>query len=151
MEYDELDDLYRGVILDHNRNPRNHGVLDHADAEAHAVNPFCGDEVRLQTSLEGGRVARVGVQAVGCSINRAAASLLSEAVKGRAVEEAEALSKLFRRTLASDDPPDADGLGALTSLTGVRRFPVRVKCALLAWNALEDTLADLEGPAAQNE
>ena len=144
MEYDELDDLYRDVILDHNRNPRNHDALEHPDATAHAVNPFCGDEVELQITLEDGRVANVGVQAVGCSINQATASLLSEATKGRTVDEIASLSTLFHQTMTSDDAADVGGLGELKSLTGVRKFPVRIKCALLSWNALEDALADLK-------
>ena len=143
MEYDKLDDLYSSVILDHTRNPRNHDVLDHPDATAHVVNPFCGDEVDLQIIMESGQVTNIGVQAIGCSINQATASLLSEAVKGRALDQIESLSSLIHRAMTSDNSSDNDSLGDLKALTEIRKIPVRIKCALLSWIALEDALDKL--------
>lgn len=143
MARDELDDLYDACILDHCREPRNSARLEAPDAAARAVNPFCGDEADVQLAIDGGRVARVGVQSVGCSINRAAASMLSVAVAGMSIAEAEGLSGKFRGMMAGDAPPG--GMGELTSLRSVRAFPVRIKCALLAWTALEDALESLGG------
>ena len=152
MESDELDDLYRDAILDHNRNPRNRQPLDHPDGSAHAVNPFCGDEVELQLATAGGRITNVGVQAIGCSINKATASMLSEAINGASIEDIAGLAHLFRETMTNSDRSgdDADRLGELTALAGVRKFPVRIKCALLAWDALEDALGEVGGPSTSS-
>jgi nitrogen fixation NifU-like protein len=142
MAIEELDDLYRDVILDHCRNPRNRPRLEAPDIEARAVNPFCGDEIDLQIRLdERGRVARVGLQSAGCSINQASGSLLSEAIIGKTLDELEALSATF--TAMMRGPADGEApetLGDLKAMSGVRRFPVRIKCALLAWSALQEVL-----------
>ena len=149
MARDELDDLYDACILNHCREPRNSARLESADATARAVNPFCGDEVDLQLEIVGGRVMAVGVQGSGCSINQAASSLLSEAVAGRSVAEAAAVSDRFRGMMAGDavSTAEAEQMGDLTSLRSVRAFPVRIKCALLSWTALEDALESLAGGA----
>ena len=119
------------------------------DATARAVNPFCGDEVDLQLEIVGGRVTAVGAQGIGCSINQAAASMLSEAVSGRSVAEAEAVSERFRGMMAGDavSTAEAERMGDMASLRSVRAFPVRIKCALLSWTALEDALESLAGGA----
>ena len=145
MARDELDDLYDACILDHCREPRNAARLEAPDAAARAVNPFCGDEVDLQIELDGGRVTRVGVQSVGCSINQAAASMLSVAVSGKSIAEAATVSEKFRDMMAGDALPggEAARMGDLASLRSVRAFPVRIKCALLSWTALEDALESL--------
>ena len=147
MARDELDDLYDACILDHCREPRNSARLESPDATARAVNPFCGDEVDLQLEIVGGRVTAVGAQGSGCSINQASSSLLSEAVAGRSVAEAAALSDRFRGMMAGDavSTAEAERMGDLTSLRSVRAFPVRIKCALLSWTALEDALESLAG------
>ena len=144
MEYNEIDDLYSGMILDHTRNPQNHDVVEHPDATAHVVNPFCGDEVDLQIKVESGKVTKIGVQTIGCSINQATASLLSEAVENRTLEQIETLSSLIHKAMTSDNSTEDDSLGTLKVLTGIRKIPVRVKCALLSWNALEDALCKLK-------
>jgi nitrogen fixation NifU-like protein len=140
MEPSEIDDLYHEVILDHCRNPHNQDALDDPDVSARGVNPFCGDEVDLQIVLDSGRVSRTGVQSKGCSISRAAASLLSDAVQGKTIDEIETMAAGFRRMMTA--PGSSTGntadLGDLQALSGVHRFPVRIKCALLAWSALED-------------
>jgi nitrogen fixation NifU-like protein len=143
----ELDELYRDeVILDHGRNPRNPEALDGADITADGVNPFCGDEIHLQISIDDqGRVSRVGFQGAGCAINQAAGSMLSEAVRGMTLDEVGAISQAFRHMLDGQGQPTRDqlsDLGDLASLAGVRVFPVRIKCALLAWATLEDGIVD---------
>ena len=145
MAFDPLDDLYRDVILDHRRNPRNSDRLNDADVVADGVNPFCGDEIHLQMSLgEDGRVERIGLQGLGCVINQAAGSILTEAVAGKTLSEIESVSTVFYEMMQGDMPSDEllDSLGAIRSLNGVRRFPVRIKCALLAWSTLDDGIED---------
>ena len=141
MELPQLDDLYRDSILDHRRNPRNNGKLDNATIIGDSVNPFCGDEIHLQLDLAGdGRVERVGLQSEGCSINQAAGSMLTEAVVGKTLQEIDHLVQTFKLMMQGD--PDAESLlsdeNDLKSLLGVRNYPVRIKCALLSWSALED-------------
>ncbi len=138
----DLDELYDARILDHARAPRHADRIDAPDAEASAVNPFCGDEAHIQFSLDGGVVAGIGVQSVGCSINRASASMLSEAVLGRSREEAAEVDRRFRRLMDGEalSTGESDSLLDLASLVAVRAFPVRIKCALLPWTALEEAL-----------
>ena len=144
MALGNLDEIYRDdVILDHRRNPRNPDRLDDADIVMDGVNPFCGDEIHLQIKLDSdSRVAQVGFQGEGCSINQATGSMLSEAVKGLTLDEAAKLSDLFHEMMQGPDPSpeQLSGLGDLGSLAKVREFPVRIKCALLAWSTLEDGL-----------
>ena len=140
-----LDEIYRDdVILDHRRRPRNPLRLDDADIVADGVNPFCGDEIHLQMRLDdSGRIIETGFQGEGCSINQATGSMLSEAIKGMTLEEADALSAAFHRMMQGPPPVPAqlEPLGDLAALAKVRDFPVRIKCALLAWSTLEDGLA----------
>ena len=141
----DLDELYDARILDHARTPRHSDKVGSPDAEGSAVNPFCGDEAHIQLALEEGRVAGIGVQSVGCSINRASASMLSVAVLGKSSGEAVEVERRFRRlmdggTLSLDETVS---LSELTALESVRAFPVRIKCALLPWTALEEALEDV--------
>ena len=141
MELPQLDDLYRDAILDHRRYPRNSDKLDNPNIIGDSVNPFCGDEIHLQMDLDTeGRVERVGLQGEGCSINQAAGSMLTEAVVGKTLQEIGGLIATFKRMMRGD--PDAEtqlsGENDLRSLIGVRQYPVRIKCALLSWSALED-------------
>lgn len=142
MDSPSLDELYHDAILDHRRNPRNHSVLVMPDASARAVNPFCGDEVDIQLVFADGRVSEVGVQAVGCSINQSTASMLSEAVAGKTAEEIRRLATAFEGIMngASPSASDAAEMFDLPTLSAVREYPVRIKCALLSWSALEDAL-----------
>jgi nitrogen fixation NifU-like protein len=142
MDSPSIDELYHDAILDHRRNPRNQAVLDSPDASARAVNLFCGDEVDIQLTFADGRVSGVGVQAVGCSINQSTASMLSEAVVGKTVEEIRSLAAAFEGMMDGVSP-SASGAATmydLPTLSAVREYPVRIKCALLAWSALEDAL-----------
>lgn len=142
MVINDLDDLYRNPILDHTRHPRNPDPLEEPDAAGRAVNPFCGDEVDLQIALDDGRVSGVGVQGRGCSINQASASMLSEAIKGKTIDEIAELAALFKRTMRGPDSSnnELEHLDDLSALDGVRQFPVRIKCALLAWSALDEAI-----------
>ena len=144
MALGSLDEIYRDdVILDHRRNPRNPARLNDPDIVADGVNPFCGDEIHLQIRLDAnGRVCEVGFQGEGCSINQATGSMLSEAIKGLTPGEAAELSDRFHRMMQDSEflPERAACLGELGALSKVRDFPVRIKCALLAWSTLEDGL-----------
>ena len=145
MALSGLDDLYRDAILDHSRSPRNRDAVEDADITADAINPFCGDEIHLQLVLNGrGRVEQVGLQGEGCSINQATGSMITEAVKGKTLDEIEAVSSLFKNMMRGHSPTEkeVEELGELETLSSVRQFPVRIKCALLAWSALEDGIEE---------
>jgi nitrogen fixation NifU-like protein len=145
----ELNDLYRDVILDHNRRPRNFGNLDSADASVEGFNPMCGDRLTLRLKLAGDTISDIRFEGEGCAISTASASLMTEAVKGKSREDA---LKLFDRVhqLLTNDAAPADELGKLAALSGVREFPARVKCASLCWHTLASALkaADLKSVAA---
>lgn len=138
----ELQELYQSLILDHNRSPRNFGPLDGADRHAEGYNPLCGDQVKVELKLEGDRVADIKFSGNGCAISKASASLMTTAVKGKTVAEAESLFKGFHGLVTGTAVP-ADPkatLGKLAIFAGVAEFPVRVKCATLAWHTLHDAL-----------
>jgi nitrogen fixation NifU-like protein len=137
-----LDDLYREVILDHYRHPRNRGRLDPSDIAAEGANPLCGDELALFVRLHDGRVADVRFEGRGCSISQASASMMTEAIKGRTLGEARRLVAKFKGMMHGEEP--AEDLGDLAALQGVRKFPVRIKCATLPWVAFEQGLTDHE-------
>jgi nitrogen fixation NifU-like protein len=143
-----LEDLYREVILDHYRNPRNKGHLDNPDLSAEGVNPLCGDEITIELAFDEDRVSEVGISGQGCSISQSSASMMSEAIKGKTKNEIEDLTNRFRDMMSLDGEvdigldPDRPGavLGDLESLQGVRKYPVRIKCASLGWNVLLEAL-----------
>ena len=153
----ELDDLYQEVLLDHYRRPRNYGPLDNADRDVEGYNPLCGDRLRLRLRLDGGRVAEVCFEGSGCAISTASASMMTEAIRGLAVAEALELTRRFQALVTgAPDAPPAEELGELAALGGVREFPMRVKCATLAWHALRSALTEdggqvsTEGPAERS-
>ena len=139
-----LDQIYQDVILDHNRNPRNFKEIAGATHHSHGVNPLCGDDYHLYLSVSPDGVVRdAGFQGAGCAISKASASMLTQAVKGKTVQEAGALKDKFITLATRDcvmDVQDPKSLGSLVAFQGVRRFPIRVKCATLIWHALEDAL-----------
>ena len=137
-----LEDLYKEVILDHYKNPRNKRPLPGAELSCSANNPLCGDEITVNAHVEGGRVAEVTFEGSGCSISQASASMLTEAVTGKTVEEAERLAAEVRRMLAGDVEPTEEEFGDLVALKGVVKYPVRIKCAVLSWDVLQDALGD---------
>ena len=135
----ELNDLYRDVILDHNRRARNFGALEPADASVEGFNPMCGDRLTVRLKLDDDKISDIRFEGQGCAISTASASLMTEAVKGKT--RAEALS-LFDRVhrLLTDDAASGEDLGKLAALSGVREFPARVKCASLCWHTLASAL-----------
>lgn len=142
----DLDDLYRDVILDHYRQPRNRGALDAASVAAEGFNPSCGDEIQLSILLEDDTVAALRFGGSGCSISQSSASMLTEALAGRSLEDARQLSGHVQAMLTDDAfDLDAVNLGDLEALSGVARFPVRIKCGLLAWKVLDQALARAAG------
>lgn len=147
-----LEDLYRQVILDHYRSPRHTGSIPSPDATAEGHNPLCGDEVTIELDIDGETVADMAVRGRGCSISQASASMMADAVVGRTIEEAHRLTHRVKAMLDIEegDPgldPERPGaaLGDLEALAGVKQFPVRIKCADLAWTTLEEALASLDG------
>lgn len=142
----ELRDLYQAVIVDHGRNPRHFAALPDYTHRLEGYNPLCGDRLELYLKVEDGRIRDVGFTGKGCAISMASASLMSEAVLGRTVQEALALQRRFQDLLL-DRPPAAEGpaLGKLEVLSGVKAFPSRVKCATLAWHTLAHALEHPDG------
>ena len=139
----ELSELYQEVILDHNRRPRNFGSLPDANRTAEGYNPLCGDKLKVYLRLENDRIAGVSFEGSGCAISKASASLMTDAVKGQTISDATALFDRVHAMLTTpiDRPVDASDVGKLAVLSGVREFPVRIKCASLAWHTLKAALA----------
>jgi nitrogen fixation protein NifU and related proteins len=143
----DLKELYRDVILDHNRSPRNFGRLEPADSQAAGHNPLCGDKLTLTLRMQGDRVADLRFEGQGCAISTASASLMTEAVKGRSREEiARLYDEVHALLTAPPEAPPAPELGKLMALSGVAEFPARVKCASLCWHTLNAALE--HAPAA---
>jgi len=131
------------MILDHYRRPRNKGTLDKADASVEMKNPLCGDEIGLQVAFDGDCVCDLKFSGRGCSISQASASMMTQLVKGKNTAEIDAIKKQFRDLMLGDSSAAEDPqMRSLRALSGVARFPARVKCALLAWNALEIAMAE---------
>jgi nitrogen fixation NifU-like protein len=136
----EFDTLYREIILDHYRSPRHREPLPAPDVVAEGYNPLCGDEVELRLVFDDGRIRDLSVHGRGCSISQASGSMLTDAVLGKPVDEAKRLIELFTKMVTDPSVAPAEELGDLEALQGVAKFPVRVKCATLAWHTLEDGL-----------
>ena len=138
----DLADLYQQVIVEHNRAPRNFRKLDHPTHSAQGDNPLCGDRIALEVTLDGDRIADIGFQGSGCAISQASASLLASTLQGKTTAEADALFERMHHMLTAPPgtPVDTAGLGKLAALSGVRQFPVRVKCASLPWHTLRAAL-----------
>lgn len=131
----QLDDLYRRVIMDHYKNPRNRGTLDDEALTINLNNPTCGDRITLQLQVEGDVVKQAKFTGEGCSISMSSASMMTEAVKGKTTQEALALAEKFS-SLVKGETAEFDELEDIEALTGVTKFPARIKCATLSWNAL---------------
>jgi nitrogen fixation NifU-like protein len=143
----ELDELYRELILDHYRNPRNRVPLESPAVVAEGYNPLCGDEVELRLNIEGDVISGVSFTGRGCSISQASGSMMTEAIKGKTVAQARALAALFTRMMTDPEFVPEEDVGDLEALQGVAKYPVRVKCATLAWHALQDGLDRHDGTA----
>ncbi len=137
----ELDELYQSIILDHNRRPRNYRVMDDAHVHADGQNPLCGDQLTIWLKFDGEQISDVSFQGHGCAISKASASLMTATIKGKTRDEAERLFSKFHGVVTGVHPEDAESMGSLKALSGVSRFPLRVKCASLAWHAMHAALA----------
>jgi nitrogen fixation NifU-like protein len=133
-----LQDLYQELILEHSKAPRNYRELEAANSKAEGFNPLCGDHFTLYLKIEGDSISDIGFQGSGCAISKASASMMTQSVKGKTLIEAEKLFEQFRDLVSGHSPANGnqDGMGKLTVFSGVANFPVRVKCATLAWHAL---------------
>ena len=136
----ELSDLYQEVILDHNKRPRNFRTIENASHHAEGYNPLCGDRLSLFLQIDGGVVTDIAFLGAGCAISKASASLMTDSVKGRAVDDVRTLFERFHRMITTPSGQAVEELGKLSVLSGVREFPVRVKCASLAWHTLKAAL-----------
>ena len=136
----ELTDLYQEVILDHNRRPRNFRTIASPSHHAEGYNPLCGDRLNLYVQVNGDTITDVAFEGSGCAISKASASLMTDALKGKTVSEANSLFERFHRVVTTPPDQPVEDLGKLSVLAGVREFPVRVKCASLAWHTLKAAL-----------
>ncbi|MGH2660028.1 MAG: Fe-S cluster assembly sulfur transfer protein SufU [Actinomycetota bacterium] len=143
-----LDDIYKEVILDHYKNPRNKHEMPEAELSCSRNNPLCGDEITVFVHEDDGKVAAISFVGQGCSISQSSASIMTEAVTGKTVDEAGGLIKEFRGMMAGEVEPEDEEFGELVALKGVVKYPIRVKCAVLAWDVLQDALAGGDGEAA---
>ncbi len=136
----ELDSLYQEIILDHYKHPRGHGLLEHPLGSAHHINPTCGDEITVQVSRNADGGLEIGYEGQGCSISQASASVLTELLSGQSVSQSQTARAAFIDLMHAQGQgePDEDVLGDAVAFAGVAKFPARVKCALLAWMALQD-------------
>ncbi len=139
---EQLDELYREVILDHFKNSSHHGEIPDAQIKVNGANPLCGDEITFYMKLNHGRIEQVRFQGKGCAISQAAASMLAAQLEHHTVAEATKVIETMKALMQGQDPDSSVDLGDLESLAGVRKFPVRVKCAALSWNVVEQGLRD---------
>ena len=144
----DLDDLYQDVILDHGRKPRNFRKLAEATSEVEGMNPLCGDHYRLYVKLDGDRISDLTFEGSGCAISKASASLMTTALKGKTIAEAEETFQRFQAMVVEGDKTQAQGLGKLAVLQGVCDFPTRVKCASLVWHALDSAIHGEKKPVS---
>jgi nitrogen fixation NifU-like protein len=148
MESPQLSSLYQQLILEHYRNPRNKSELEEKSVEIHMANPVCGDEIRLQLRIEGNEIAEAKFVGQGCSISQAAVSMMTTLLEGRSLDDAEKLSRRFTELMHGDAEAAKDrSLGDLRALQGVSKFPVRIKCALLGFDALQEAIKRSAGEA----
>lgn len=140
MSSKNLDQLYRQVIMDHYKNPRNKGVLEDDSLTINMNNPTCGDRIQLTFKVEDGKVIDVKFEGEGCSISMSSASMMTQAIKGKDIEEAIKLSKVFSDMMLGNEYDEDLDLGDIEALQGVAQFPARIKCATLAWKAMEKGL-----------
>ena len=147
----DIQDLYQEVVVDHYQHPRNAGTLAHPNRRAEGYNPLCGDQIKLQLTVEDDRITDIAFNGNGCAISTASASVMTESLKGKTVAEAEALFKQMMEMLTGDAAEAAEvapEMGKLAVFSGVREYPMRVKCASLAWHTLHAALANREEPVS---
>ena len=137
-----LSDLYQEILLEHNSKPRNYRKVEDASATAEGYNPLCGDQITLYLKVIDDTVEDVGFQGVGCAISRASASMMTQSIKGRSLDEAQQIFNAFHSMITHpDEEPDYDILGDLETLAGVNEYPTRIKCAVLAWHTMRSALS----------
>ena len=136
----DIKDLYQEIIVDHNRNPRNFGIIDNADKIIEGFNPLCGDKLKLYLKTEGQNIADISFDGSGCAISVASASLMTDAMKGKSIIDAEKLFNSFHKLITNENDADTKNLGKLAVLAGVKDFPARVKCATLCWHTLHSAI-----------
>jgi nitrogen fixation protein NifU and related proteins len=148
-----LDDLYQEVILDHQKNPRNFARLSTANRQAEGANPLCGDHVTVYLEVADGVIRNISFEGEGCAIAKASASMMTGAVKGKTLAEAAAIFKRFHQMVMGDPDPcfDIEALGKLAAFSGVSAFPVRVKCASLAWHTLNAAMHQAQPPGEKGD
>ena len=144
---EQLDELYREVILDHFKNPTHSGELPNAQINVDGANPLCGDEMTFHLAMKNGRLDQVRFRGKGCAISQAAASMLAQQIEGKTTAEVTQLIETLKALMQGQEPNPSVDLGDLEALSGVRKFPVRVKCAALSWNVVEQGLKEYEGEA----
>jgi nitrogen fixation NifU-like protein len=144
MSFNNLDTLYRQVIMDHYKKPRNKGIIEDGNLTINMNNPTCGDRIQLTMRVENGKVIDVKFDGEGCSISMSSASMMTQAIKGKNTEEAIKLSKIFSDMMLGEEYDDDIDLGDIEALQGVSKFPARIKCATLAWKAMEKGLRENE-------
>ena len=150
MALSKLENLYRQMILDHSSHPHHHGTLGEASQKIEMNNPTCGDVIELQIAIQNNVIKDIAFSGSGCSISTASASMMTDAVIGKTVEEAEALAETFSQLVQGNELPEAEKLGDAIMLKNVSKFPARIKCATLAWKALEQAVENNgEGSAGQ--
>ena len=146
-----LSDLYQEILLEHNSKPRNFRKVDDASATAEGYNPLCGDQITLYLKVVDGTVEDVGFQGVGCAISRASASMMTQSIKGRSLDEAQTIFEAFHSMITHPgEEPDYDTLGDLETLAGINEYPTRIKCAILAWHTMRSALGG-EGESVTTE
>lgn len=144
MSFNNLDTLYRQVIMDHYKNPRNKGSLEDGNITIDMNNPTCGDRIQIQMKVDDGIVSAVKFDGDGCSISMSSASMMTQAIKGQPIEIALKLSKIFSEIMQNKEYDDSVDLGDIEALQGVSKFPARIKCATLAWKAMEKGIQNQE-------
>jgi len=144
----DIKDLYQEIIVDHNRSPRNFGKLDDADKTIEGFNPLCGDKLILYLKIEDQKIDDISFDGSGCAISVASASLMTDAMKGKSLTEAETLFNEFHNLITTDDDVDTEQLGKLAALAGVKDYPARVKCASLCWHTLHSAIQGDDTPVS---
>ena len=142
----DIKDLYQEVIVDHNRSPRNFGKLEDADKTLEGYNPLCGDKLTLYLKTDGEIINDIAFDGSGCAISVASASLMTDAMKGKSLKEAETLFNEFHNLITTDEDVDTEKLGKLAALAGVKDYPARVKCASLCWHTLHSAIQGGDAP-----
>ncbi len=146
----DLRELYQQLILDHNKNPRNFQVLDSATRSAQGHNPLCGDKVQIYLQIDNDRITDISFQGSGCAISKASASLMTDAIKGKTLNEVEEQFRKFHTMLTDPtNTPDLDQMGKLAVFSGVRDYPARVKCATLSWHTLKAAIENAQTPLSR--